>query len=194
MVIKITDHAAAHQGLGPKMLELTDRQQAFVLAMIETGGNKTRSAINAGFGGENYNAAASYGHKLARDPKIIAAMQELAEQWLMAGAIKAAGTLIELLDNPDPKVRFKASVEALNRAGLQVETKHMIKIEHTDKTTTELLDFIKTAAIEQNLDPRLLLGQAGIDPTILDAEYTEVTADSPAVEPASTLEGLEDLV
>lgn len=184
------------------MSTLSDKQQRFVMAMIETGGNRVRSALLAGYGeksgtpDQRYRAAAMTGSRLAHDEDIIAATQEQAEKMMKAGAIKAAAVMIELMDSADPKVRLKAASETLGISGIQSVAKQEIKVEHHDQTTGELLRFITTAAREQGLDPRKLLGQVGVDPKILDAEFTEVPKDTAELsETAETsTEGLEDLL
>jgi phage terminase small subunit len=187
---------------GPKMQQLPDQWQRFVMAMIETGGNRVRSALLAGFGAKSgtpdqrYRAAAMTGSRLAHDERITEAIQEQAERMMKAGAIKAAAVMIELMDSPDPKVRQKAASETLAISGIQGVAKQEIKVEHTDKTTGELLAFIRSAAKDQGLDPRKLLGSVGVDPSILDAEFTEVPKDTDTLsETAETsTEGLEDLL
>lgn len=179
------------KNLGPKMSALLPRQQAFVIAMLENGGNRVRAALEAGYGesrtGEqSYSSAATAGWRLAHDDDIIAAMQEQTDRMLQSGSIKAAATLISLLDSNDVKVKSKVAQDILDRSGHGAITKQEISVTHEDKTTAELLAFIKTAAAEQGLDARKLIGQAGLDPAILDAEFEEV--------PKPTDEGLEDIL
>lgn len=183
------------KNLGPKMSALLPRQQAFVIAMLENGGNRVRAALEAGYGesaktGEqSYSSAATAGWRLAHDDDIIAAMQEQTDRMLQSGSIKAAATLISLLDSNDTKTKAKVAQDILDRSGHGAITKQEISVTHEDKTTAELLAFIKTAAAEQGLDARKLIGQAGLDPNILDAEFEEVKD-----EPAPSDEGLEDLL
>ena len=193
--------------LGPRMSTLSEKQQRFVMAMIQTGGNRVRSALLAGYGeksgtpDQRYRAAAMTGSRLAHDEDIIAAVQEQAEKMMKAGAIKAAAVMIELMDSPDPKVRQKAASETLAISGIQGIAKQEIKVEHSNQSTAELLKFIKDAAREQGLDPRKLLGQVGVDPNILDAEFTEVPKSTATFNEnqddqtkISSSDGLEDLL
>lgn len=176
--------------LGPAMLELPDIEQQFVVALIQNGGNQTRAALAAGYGttsnaGSTDQIARNAGWRLAHRPRVIAAIREQAEKMLQAGVIRAGQILNDLMENGDPKVAMKAAEAVLDRGGMQIVHKQQIEV--TDnRTATELMAFIREAAAEQGLDPKKLLGQAGVGAEIIDAEFTEVLVASS--------EGLEDLL
>lgn len=177
--------------LGPAMAELTEIERQFVIAMLENGGNQKQAALIAGYGRDSTegarrdNTAIVAGYRVSHRARVIAAMREQAEKMLQSGVMMAAAVQIELLNNSDPKVRQKAVTSTLDRGGMQIIHKQQIEV--TDnRTAKELLDFIKQAAAEQGLDPRKLLGQAGVSMDIIDAEFEE------HVEASN--EGLEDIL
>jgi phage terminase small subunit len=77
---------------GPKML--TEKQRAFVVHFVETGGdNATESARAAGYadnGGSGIRVAAT---RLKADPRVLAAIREVTEQQLGIDLPKARAAL-----------------------------------------------------------------------------------------------------
>lgn len=168
-------------GLGPAMIDLLPKQRAFVVAMLETGGqNNTKAAQIAGYSLDNYDAARATAWRLAHDPKILAAIKEEANRRLHSGAILGASVLLEIANDPTHKDRFKAASELLSRGGLVMATEHKITVERRDDKG--MIDKITVLAAQLGLDPRKLLGNAA---PAVDAEFEDVTATS---------DGLEDLL
>ncbi len=168
-------------GLGPHMLELTPQQRAFVLAMLDTGGqDNSKAASLAGYGGDNPGSDRVQAHRLAHSPKVLAAIKEEANKRLHSGAILGASVLIEIARDVCHKDRYKAASELLSRGGLIMATEHKITVERKDDQA--MIAKITALATQLGLDPKQLLGQAA--PTI-DAEFEDVTP---------TAAGLEDLL
>lgn len=167
--------------LGPAMRNLNQRQQAFVVAMIEMGGiNYTRAALAAGYGNGNLESAAVQGNRLAHDEMVLAAIHEEAHRRLRSGAIMAVQTLLEIAGNPqaENKDRLKAVEMMLNRSGLHAVTEHNVKVEHRDITDEGMIKRIKLLAEKQGLDPVQLLGSHGVT---LDAEFKIVTEQEDSI-------------
>lgn len=195
---------------GPAMAALSPAQQRFVIAMIETGSNKVRAALQAGYGsdkdgeGQNYHSAATAGSRLAAHPKVRAALKEQSVAMLEASTLKAAATMVGLLDNPDPRVRHKAAEQVLDRSGLTITHKQEIAVVHDDmenKSVRELLEYIRTQSVAAGVDPKKLLAHEGIDPNVIDAEFTEVDKKDVIIsgedyneKVIASSEGLEDLL
>jgi phage terminase small subunit len=161
-------------------------ERAFVVALLETGGNnQTLAAATAGIGGPN-DAQRVAGSRLARIPRVQAAVREEADKRLRGGAILAASVLIEIASDRMHKDRFKAAESLLNRAGLMTETvqRHIIEDHRTDD---ELRDAIILMARKNHLDPATLLGKP-LDKNVVDAEFTEVDKEE------VSFEGLEDIL
>lgn len=177
--------------LGPAMQQLNPMQRAFVFALVESGGNASRAAAAAGYGQnsetkEQRSMAQRYaGWRLTHDENVLAAIKEEAEKRLHSGALIAASALLEMVVDPTSKWRYKAAVELLNRSGLIVATEHKVTVNHTTSDAA-MVKRIEELANGLGLDPKKLLGSAGID--IIDAEFTEV-------EPAkNSTAGLEDML
>ena len=157
--------------LGPCMLALTEKQRHFVWALAEDGGaNQTRAAIVAGYEGGNGGQRVA-GHRLAHDPKIRAAIQEVALAGITADVLLARAVLHEVAENRSASAgdRLKAAAMILNRGGLHEKTEHKVVVEDT-RDQAALVAEIKGYAARLDLDPRKLLGQAGI----IDAEFEVV--------------------
>lgn len=183
LTIKVDD-----TGLGPAMRALTEKQRSFVYALVETGGNAAQAAAAAGYGENSHSEAArenAYrvrGYQLSHDVKVLAAIKEEAEKRLHSGALLAASALVEMVQDPLNKNRFKAAESLLNRAGLTVATEHKVVVEHRGNSQ-EIGARIRELVRELGADlPRL----AGADTaSIIDAEYSDITP---------TEDGLEDLL
>lgn len=160
--------------LGPAMRALNERQRAFVCALAVYGGEQTEAYRAAGFNVSTDGAARACASRLANNAMIVEAIKEEALRRLDSASMLAVSTLVELasVKNPDSKVRLNASNSLLDRiGGFAGKTEHKIIVKD-DRTTQELIDFIKTTARENGLDPAKLLGSP-----VVDAEFTEVDPD-----------------
>lgn len=175
--------------LGRAMKALNEKQRSFVYALVETGGNASQAAAAAGYGSDSAtkeqreNAYRVRGYQLSHDPKVLAAIKEEAEKRLHSGALLAASKLLEMANDNSSKHQFKAAVELLNRSGLVVATEHKVTVEHKGGSDREMIERIRLLAGNLGLDPKKLLGSAGV---IIDADFEEVEA--------ATADGLEDLL
>lgn len=167
--------------LGDAMLQLTQNQRGFVVALLETGGQDAgKAAALAGIGG-NSNASQVYASRAMRNPAILAAIREEADRRLRSGGILGASVLVEIASDHKHKDRFKAGVELLNRSGLIVEQTHRV-IHEEQRSDAEIERAVKLLAEKMGMDPTKLLGSAV---PVVEGEFTEVTNGS---------EGLEDLL
>lgn len=169
--------------MGPAMRALNDNQRIFVCALGVHGGDQGEAYRAAGYLVKNDNSARACASRLANSDPIIAAIKEEALRRLDSASMLAVSTLVELASykNPDDKVRVKAANSLLDRiGGFAGKTEHSIVIKD-DRTTAELIAFIKNTAAANGLDARQLLGL----PAPIDVEYVEVIDGR---------EGLEDLL
>lgn len=157
-------------GLGKAMIALNPQQRAFVFAYVETGGqDATRAALMAGYSMTNDNARRVTAHRLAHDPRVQAAIKEVADARLRQGAILGAEVLIAIAGDPTHKDRMKAAVELLNRSGLLVTP--TVNHVHRSEDDVDRVQRIVNMATQLGLDPRELLGSAGVT---VDAEFKVV--------------------
>ena len=162
---------------------LTPNARAFVLAVVESGGtNITRAARMAGYTGTDASLQA-HSSRLCVDPKVQLALTEVAMGLAKSSSLLAVTQLLKMIEHSQSeKTKLTAITKLINLIGLEpektVNMKHTIEVE---PTTKERVDEIVRMAKEVGIDPRKLLGKAGV---IVDAEFAEV----------GTSAGLEDLL
>lgn len=145
----------------------TDRQRAFVVALLEYGNaNHTQAAIRAGF---SEQSAGVTGYRLAHDPAIQEAIREEGQRRLGGAVIAAASFLVQTIgdEGAQRKDRLKAAEMLFNRTGLPAQSEHKVTVEHT-MSQSEQLGAIKELATKLGLDYKSLVGDA------IDVEFTEV--------------------
>lgn len=175
--------------MGPAMRRLNERQRRFVCALSVYGGDQAEAYRWAGYTCANENTANASASRLAANPDVIEAIKEEAWRRIDQASMLAVSTLVEIASprsaakNSD---RLKAAEMILSRTGFHEKTEHKIVIKD-ERTTKELIDFIKSRAGAHGLDANQLLGlpAPGADAQIVDAEFEEVTLSS---------EGLEDVL
>jgi phage terminase small subunit len=149
------------------MRVLTPKQRAFVRAMaIQTRNGKpnyTEAARQAGYSGGDKSLSVM-GSRLAHDPKIKLAMQEEARGMLYDGAQVAVSALLRIIHDTatSTKDRIKASAMILNRVGLNEVTQHEVSVTRV-QTEAEKIQRAVRLAKELGIEPKLLLGRAGIN-------------------------------
>jgi hypothetical protein len=99
------------------MLGLTEKQRAFVVHFVETGGDNATESVRpehaesaraAGYsdnGGSGIRVAAT---RLKADPRVLAAIREVTEQQLGVDLPKARAALQEIVANPEHREHFHA--------------------------------------------------------------------------------------
>jgi phage terminase small subunit len=159
------------------MSQLTEKQQKFVIALLETGGqNNAEAARIAGYSQTNINGCAIEANRLLRKPKVIAAIKEEAERRIHGGVLLGASVLVEIAGDKLHKDRFRAASALLDRGGMMIvgKTEHSLVIEDK-RTEAELIEFITAQARLAGLDPRTLLGFN--PPTIIDVDNNNNNED-----------------
>lgn len=166
--------------LGPAMQALNERQRAFVLAMIETGGNASNAdhARMAGYVGDG-SVLRVTGYRLVHDPGVQAALLEEGAKLMHTGVILATSHLVHLCKNArEEKDQLKAINMLLNRVGLHEKTEHKLTV-RKESSEADMIREIGALAKTLGIDPQKLLGNA----KIVDGEFTEVKEETP--EPAA---------
>jgi phage terminase small subunit len=101
--------------------KLTEKQAAFVKALVTNGGNKTQAAITAGY---SPKTAREQAYDLIKIPHVMHAILEATLTNFIANAPKAQATLKSLLEAKSEYVRLEAAKDLLDRAGLKPVDKH----------------------------------------------------------------------
>ena len=157
--------------LGTAMRALTPLQQKYVVALLETGGEKQGLAAQmAGYGGGRH-ACETRAYELNRNMKVLAAIQEEALKRMKSGSLMASSKLYMIAANDHHKDQLKAVDMLLNRGGLVVQTQHKLVIEDT-RTDDEVIARTVAMAKQLGMDVKPLLAKLGVE--VEDAEFTEV--------------------
>jgi hypothetical protein len=172
--------------LGPAMTTLSPRARAFVLAIVEMGGalnEMHNAAAKAGYAGDKPTLYVQ-AHRLAADPRIQAAILEEARARCKSASLLSVSTMIGIIQDKTvkPSTRLQAASRIAAIAGMDPATQMLIK-NTTEVTITvrEQISQVRQLAKDLGLDPKVLLGKAGVT---LEGEFEEV---------GSTV-GLEDLL
>jgi phage terminase small subunit len=170
--------------LGPAMAALVPRQQQFVIALVQTGCSQAKAAELAGYAG-GPDTWKAMGWRLAHDSRVQAAMHEEAQKLIRSTSVMAVKVITAIAEDGkiDPKTRLKAATELLNRSGLHAMSEQKVTVERQESDQEKVARAVRLAR-ELGLDPRKLLGHAGV---VTDAEFQIVS-------PAMTSGGLEDLL
>jgi hypothetical protein len=134
--------------LGPKMLALTEREQAFVWHLVCNGGDGSKAAVAAGYSDAS-EAAKVRAWELRQKPKIIEAIHECG--WRLLGSVggPAIYALEQLVMRPEHPDHFKAVTAVLSRIGFheksQIDHHHsgVVELNRTD-SALEALAYLKS--------------------------------------------------
>src|SRR5579864_3600721 len=166
--------------MGPAMRALNERQRAFVVAAQQIGGGdvnrrqwKTRAARLAGYTGtdSSINVQAC---RLAENPKVQAAIKELALSTVSSEPLAAIGILVDIAHGEIPATaseRIKAVNSILSRAGMPETTEHKVKVEHTVENSDAIEKLYRFAKV-LGQDPKTLVGAMGME--IIEGKFREV--------------------
>lgn len=156
--------------LGPAMAKLNERQQAFVMGLIQLG-NQGRAYVAAGYPEDPTGGNPS---KLAHDPKVQDAIKEVGQKMLNAGSVQAVKFLLDTVDceSAERKDRIKAAEMIMNRSGLHATTEHKVEVTRAVKTPDEKIKRIRELSSKYGIDAEKLVG--GL---VIEAEYEEVEED-----------------
>jgi len=157
---------------GPKMRVLTEKQRAFVMAMVEFP-NQTHAdaARMAGYSdaGDGCKVRAC---NLLQDKRIVEALQEQAGKKLWAISLKAASRLERLLDSEDDVVALRATGMVLDRVGHAAAQNINIHQHVTDESGKVILDRIQALSEKLGVPVRQLLAKPAVP--VVDVEFSEV--------------------
>jgi phage terminase small subunit len=135
-----------------------DRERRFVKFMIQSGGNKTLSAMMAGYSPNNRDAAAVTGFNLAKRPRIAAAITDLCRVVLGSDGIAAAtAAYLEIARDPTHKDRAKAVSKLVD---LAFPPTQRVEVEHNDwrQKQAEKIEFAKQVSLERGIPIENILG------------------------------------
>lgn len=113
---------------------LTERQELFIQAYVENGGNATKAAVLAGYPEKSAHAR---GHEALKSKAVQLRMETLVREKMYNAAPLAVGALMELaVSASSDTVRQAAAANLLDRTGYKVP----VKVEITDHRTAAQVD------------------------------------------------------
>jgi hypothetical protein len=162
----------ARADMGPAMRALPNtRWREACLARFEVRSNADAVRL-AGLGGARPATAKRVGHALFHDPRMLAALHEIAQKHVKAGTADALGVVREVLIDQEapPRDRLAAARIYLDRSLPVVALSHST-VERTPDTiiiaSAEVLQRIRLLAVRAGLDPARQLeladGRGGSD-------------------------------
>lgn len=143
---------------GPAMRALSEQQRRFVLAMLtEPFKPAAHWARVAGYSDVKEGAKVR-AHHLVHDPRIEAAVAEVARATLnIIGPVLATQGLIRIAKNPKHPKHHWALEKLANRTGFHETTEHKVTVDHMG-SAEDVADRIRRAAELLGIDPAQLLG------------------------------------
>lgn len=189
---EIEEVLAGDVRLSKELKALSPKARAYVLALVELGGatnESHRAAQIAGFSGGKATLQVT-ASRLAADERVQHALVEEAKRMARSASLEAVCVTIEIMQGnggATPTARLAAATRIGTLAGLeppkQVDVHTAIEI---TVTKAQQIRRVKELATELGIDPKKLLGVAGV---VVDAEFTEVPAA-----PIGDTTGLEDIL
>lgn len=156
----------------PAFSQLTERQQRFIIALLQYGagkGKRSMCARAAGYEGDDATIAVT-AHRLFHDKKVQAALRQVASTELISTSLMAIETIRSLAENStDEKVKLKAAIELADRTGFAVEQVINVKHEDVNKSAADTLEQMviiclrKPEYIDMIPEPRRTLVRAKVD-------------------------------
>jgi hypothetical protein len=173
--------------LGPAMLALSEKQRAFAIAVLQTGGaDYTQCAIDAGYAWNpsDKNSIRVTASRLSHDPRIQEAMREHGMKQLVLGAAFAPTIVDQIMRDPtvEPTVRLKAASMLMNRSGMHETSEHKVAVVHKSESYAELMKEVKLLGKETGLDVSKLLGKNIVDADFEEVENTAADFDENSIE------------
>lgn len=186
------------RGLSKEMRAILPKQRAFVISLIESGGqNASKAARLAGYGNTPTSSRVA-AFRLMHDAKVLAAIKSEADRKIHASVLLGAQTLVEIASDPMHKDRLKAATQLLDRGGLLLATQHNVNVNvSTPEGDGQVVTQIRVLAGQLGLDPEVFLGRAGKGLPALAPPPVEEALDAgfeDAEDTVPTSEGLEDLL
>ena len=133
------------------------------------GGGNTAACRIAGFGNAEGttrpNSLKVTAFKIFYDPRMLAAMRELGEQFLRGGVPDAIAVVHEIMGDKKHKDRLKAAQVIINYAH-PTQTAHHVTVEHVDDR--RMVDFALKLAAEMGVEAGKLVGR--IDGKLIEQE------------------------
>lgn len=162
---------------GPAMQALTPKQRAFVEAYMEHPTWIPRQLAElAGYSATSRNSITVYSHRLMKDERILAAMNEEAGKRLKTGGLIGVAAVVKIALNESHKDHLKAALALMNRTGFHELSEHKITVDDKrPQTKREIIEATKNVLAELGMsadEASKFLTKAANEP--IEVEFEEV--------------------
>ena len=163
---------------GPRMLALNELQRRYVLAVVDNPSIthwKAAEAAGYGVGGEastdqkRRDNQRAIGSRLAKNPRVIAAMHEEMGKRLQIGGMIGIMGLIALAKQPAHKFHVRACEALADRAGFVAVQRHEVKVQEVAPSREAMEVRVRELCGMLGIDPGRLLG----GPKVIEGEAQE---------------------
>jgi phage terminase small subunit len=127
---------------GPAMQELNEKQQKFVLALVNgpLGYGRLIAAYEAaGYKSGKRSSLGKEAHRLSRDPRVVEAVAEESKKVTRLGHHEAVAALMNLIRDPSHRDHARAVGMLLDRVD-PVMTRHDMRVAHEHRVTLSMDD------------------------------------------------------
>lgn len=171
--------------LGPAMQACNVGERAWVIAKIETGENNMECARLAGYSASSDDVLKATGYAIAHRQRVQDALLEMSRKLMRTEGAKSIKTLVAIRDDKaiKPEIRLKASVELLDRAGMNAVSESHLTVTHElneAQMDQRILALAAELGLSEDVARKMLISPADLQKNAdaIDAEFEEVATIS----------------
>ena len=171
--------------LGPAMAACNIGERAWVIAKIETGENNMECARLAGYSASSDDVLKATGYAIAHRQRVQDALLEMSRKLMRTEGAKSIKTLVAIRDDKSvkPETRLKASVELLDRAGMNAVSESHLTVTHElneAQMDQRILALAAELGLSEDVARKMLISPADLQKNAdaIDAEFEEVATVS----------------
>lgn len=171
----------AAEDLGPAMQACNIGERAWVIAKIETGESNKECARLAGYSASSDDILKSTGYAIAHRQRVQDALLEMSRKLMRTEGAKSIKTLVAIRDDRamKPELRLKASVELLDRAGMNAVSESHLTVTHQlsdAQMDQRILALAAELGLTEDVARKMLIAPADLrkNADAIDAEFEEL--------------------
>ena len=174
------------EDLGPAMQACNIGERAWVIAKIETGESNMECCRVAGYSASSNDVLKAMGYAIAHRQRVQDALLEMSRKLMRTEGAKSIKTLVAIRDDRTikPEIRLKASVELLDRAGMNAVSESHLTVTHElneAQMDQRILALAAELGLTEDVARKMLISPADLQKNadIIDAEFEEVALVTP---------------
>jgi hypothetical protein len=173
------------EDLGPAMQACNIGERAWVIAKIETGESNKECARLAGYSAASDEGLKAAGYAIAHRQRVQDALLEMSRKLMRTEGAKSIKTLVAIRDEKanKPEIRLKASVELLDRAGMNAVSESHLTVTHQlsdAQMDQRILALASELGLTEDVARKMLISPADLQKNAdaIDADFEEVATVS----------------